>query len=121
MEQCTPKAGIEIVHTHLQDSFLIIKSKRAFRKKVKSASFDGIIRLLYSKFSGSGVVSYASHVSRQRPRRYDGSVAIVGTSVEKPPPKSSVRHSQKLGIVRTTLRCLIRIDLKMFPYKWFKN
>jgi len=72
---------------------------------------------LHQKFITTGNLGNASHQGRRRPRRSDENIEAVQASIERLPTKSSHHRSSQLGISRTSLRRIIRDDLKLFPYK----
>lgn len=118
MEHYTPQQRAEIVQLYIQNNFSNVQTQRAFRKKfnVKSAPDVKTIKKLYAKFISGGLRD-ASHASRKRTSRSRENIDAVRASVERSPRTSGVRRSLQMGIPRTTLRRIMRIDLGIFPYK----
>lgn len=119
MDRYTPKERAEIVQLYIQNNFSIVQTQREYRKikKVKTAPTDVTIRRFYAKFIDHGNLNDASHASRMRTSRSDENIALVQASVDATPTTSTKRRSKELNIPETTLRRIIRIDLKLFPYK----
>ena len=119
MEQYTPRERSQIVEIYIQQKKSIVKTQRAYKKlnNVKSAPSKNTIKRLYERFSTGDALSNPKRPNQNRPRRSDENIALVRASVETSPRTSQNRRSQQLGIARTTLQRIIRIDLHLFPYK----
>ena len=116
MNQYTPRERSEIVEIYKKS---IVKTQRAFKtlKNVRSAPSKNTIKRLYEKFSTGKALSNPKRPYKSRPRRSAENIAAVRASVERSPRTSQKRRSQQLGMARSTLQRIIRIDLHLFPYK----
>ena len=119
MNQYTPRERSEIVEIYIQQKKSIVKTQRAFKtlKNVRSAPSKNTIKRLYEKFSTGKALSNPKRPYKSRPRRSAENIAAVRASVERSPRTSQKRRSQQLGMARSTLQRIIRIDLHLFPYK----
>ena len=119
MNQYTPRERSEIVEIYIQQKKSIVKTQRAFKtlKNVRSAPSKNTIKRLYEKLSTGKALSNPKRPYKSRPRRSAENIAAVRASVERSPRTSQKRRSQQLGMARSTLQRIIRIDLHLFPYK----
>ncbi|XP_037731463.1 uncharacterized protein LOC119562373 [Drosophila subpulchrella] len=118
MEQYAPRERSEVVEIYIQQNKSIVKTQRAFKKlkNVKSAPSKNTIKRLYEKFTTGEALSNPKRPNKSRPRRSDENIAAVRASVEMSPRTSQKRRSQQLGMARSTLQRIIRVDLKSKVY-----
>lgn len=119
MEQYTQRERSKIVEIYIQQNKSIVKTQRAFKKinKVKSAPSKKTIYRLYERFTTGDALANPKRPNKKRPKRSDENIAAVRASVEQSPTTSQKRRSQQLGIPRSTLQRILRVDLQLFPYK----
>ncbi|GFY77770.1 hypothetical protein TNIN_379381 [Trichonephila inaurata madagascariensis] len=77
-----------------------------------------MIRILVGRFEKLG--SVANHPGRgvHQNIHTEDSVETVRLSVANDPSVSTRRGSSQMGISRTTLRTILKLDLKIHPYKF---
>lgn len=119
MEHYTPKQRAEIVKFYFQNNSSVTLAQRAYRakyrgKKVPSAK---TIRKLVTKFNKSGSLATFTPKVKPRPRRSNEVIDAVRSDVQDHPNTSYRRRAQEFGLSPTTLRRILRVDLRLFPYK----
>lgn len=119
MERYTPQQRAYIIELYIKNLFLIVQTKRAFRKenKVKNAPAKSTIQKLYEKFRDHGNLGNVPRPSKQRTQQTNRNIQRVRQSVERNPRTSAVRRSLQLNMARTSSRRIIHDDLHLFPYK----
>ena len=99
----------------------VAKTQRAFCAiySVRSdcAPARSTILRLVKKFRNEGSVCDKPHSGRPKIARSQKVIETVRDSVLNSPKTSTRRHSQQLDISVTTLRRVLKADLKLFPYK----
>jgi len=97
----------------------IIKTQRAYCKlySVRKAPGKITIMKLVAKFRSVGSVLDKAHTGRHRTERTAENIELVRLSVLQSPKTSCRRRSQELSLSETTLRRILKNDLKLFPYK----
>nr|CAI5835285.1 unnamed protein product [Callosobruchus analis] len=119
MNHFTPKQRVEIVTLYIENSSSVVLTQRAYRRKYRGqrAPCDNIIRRLVSNFVEHGTVSDRQQDVRQRARRSTKLVEADKESVAQNPEMSYRRRAQQFGVSGTTLRRILKNDLRLFPYK----
>lgn len=97
----------------------IIQTQRKYWQdfNVRVSPSDNMIRNLIAWFERTGSVGDLSGRGPKRSVRTDTAVKVVRQSVLEGSSASTLRSSAQLGIVRTSLQKILKLNLNMFPYK----
>nr|CAI5859568.1 unnamed protein product [Callosobruchus analis] len=120
MNHFTPKQRAEIVTLYIENSHSVVLTQRACRRKyrgIRAPCDNNTIRHLVSNFVEHGTVRDRQHAVRQRPKRSTKLVEAVRESVAQNSKMSCRRHAQQFGDSGTTLRRILKKDLRLFPNK----
>lgn len=78
---------------------------------------ESLIRAWVRKFESTGSTLNQKPKGPQRTKRSEETVNEVGASVLRNPGQSTRKRSAELSVSRTTLRRILKKDLKLHPYK----
>lgn len=97
----------------------IIQTQRAFRAEYgcRNAPSDKSIRKWVRKWRETGSVCDRSPPGPNRTVRTPENIAAIQAAVVRSPQRSTRRLAQAVGTSRTTVRRILRMDLKFHPYK----
>lgn len=119
MESYTIQQRVQIVECYIQSSksitVAIRKIKAIFGRN--SSISKNTVKSIVDKFYQTGSVHDLPRSGRPRSARSEENIAAVSASVADS-PSTSIRHrGQELGIARSSLHRILRIDLHLHPYK----
>lgn len=119
MERLTIEQRIQIVEIYIQNSKVLVttirKIKRKFGKKFKIS--PNTVKNIVDKFYQFGSVHDRPRSGRPRTARSTENIAAVSESVSET-PSTSVRHrAQELGLSKSSVHRILKIDLHLHPYK----
>lgn len=119
MANYTPIERFKIVELYIENQKSIILTQRKFRAKFprRNAPDPKTIRALYSKFKSSGSVRDVLRPIIARRARSNTNITIVQDLMAEEPNVSNRRRAQVLGISTSSMRRILRFDLRAFPYK----
>lgn len=119
MANYTPIERFKIVELYIENQKSIILTQRKFRAKYpqRKAPDPKTIRALYKKIESSGSLHDVSPPIRQRRARSNTNITIAQDLLEEDPNLSAARGAQALGISKSSMRRVFRLDLKLLPYK----
>ena len=119
MSRHTPAERFQILELYIQNQYSIVLTQRAFRAKFpkKKAPDPKTIRGLYSKIKSTGTLTNVPCSVKTRRARSNTNITIAQDLLEEDPNLSAARGAQALGISKSSMRNILHVDLKMFPYK----
>lgn len=119
MNTYSPQQRIKIIDFYYSSQRSIVLTQRNYRRffNVRSAPTSSMITSLVRRFEELGSVADRPGRGAHRNIRTEDNVEAVQQSVANDPSVSTRRRSGQLGIPRTTLQRILKLDLKMYPYK----
>lgn len=119
MEPYSTTQRVKIIEFFYSCQRSIVLTQRKYRQhfNTRSAPTAFMIRSLVGRFEELGSVADRPGRGAHRNIRTEDNVETVRQSVADDPSVSTRRRSSQLGISRTTLRRILKLDLKMYPYK----
>lgn len=119
MNRYTLEERAEIVILFIKNNESVISTQRNFRRNYphRPAPTGKTIRRLCEQFRRSGTTAHASHIGRPRTGRSIENIRRVRESIAEDPRTSTERRATQLGMSRTSLRRILKLDLHAFPYK----
>jgi len=110
---------VKIVEFYYISGRSIVTTQRKYRQHFNTtvAPSVNMIRSLMSRFENLGSVGDELRRNVVSPVRTKQAVEAVRESVHTDPTVSTRRRATQLGISRTSLRRILKVDLMMFPYK----
>lgn len=119
MPQYTPIERADIVELYIENQKSIVLTQRAFRTKFPKRKVPNpkTIRAFYSKFKSTGVLSNVPRPIIERRARSNTNIIIAQDLVAESPNVSIRRRAQAVGVSKSSLQRILRLDLQMFPYK----
>ncbi|GFY28551.1 putative transposase [Trichonephila clavipes] len=118
-EPDSTKQRVKIIEFFYSCQRSIVMTQRKYRQyfNSRSASTAFMIRSLVCRFDELGSVLYRPGRGDHRNIRTEDNVETVRQSVADDPSVSTRHLSSQLDISRTTLRTILKLDLKMYPDK----
>lgn len=119
MSQYTPAERSDIVDLYIENQNSIISTQRKFRAKFpeRTAPTASTIRALYAKFKSGVGLGNVRRGTIQRRARSSTNITIAQDLLAESPNVSTSRHAQTLGISRSSMRRILRLDLGLSPQK----
>lgn len=119
MEKFTCAQRVLIVKTFYQNGESYAATVRKLRNVLgrNEAPNESTVRRLMKKFFETGSTVDLKSPGRRRSGRTDQNIALVCDSVAVSPVKSIRRRSQQLGLRYSSVRRILRNDLKFWAYK----
>lgn len=119
MAKYSVQERVKIVEFYYVSQRSIVTTQRNYRQQFNAATVPSanMIRNLITRFEEQGAVFDLPRPNVHRPVRNEETVQAVRESVNEDPSVSTRRRATQLGISRTSLRRVLTVDLKLFPYK----
>ncbi|KAF7269127.1 hypothetical protein GWI33_017817 [Rhynchophorus ferrugineus] len=119
MDKYTARELGETVTMFIENDRSIIATQRKLRQKYpnRPVSHKTVIYRLHSNFRQYGTTADRPRSGRQRTSRNAENVTLACDSVAESPETSPWRPGFQLHISASSLRRVLKTDLKMFPYK----
>lgn len=119
MSKYTPAERLVIVELFIENHKSIISTQRAYRKKFpkEKAPTGPTIRALYAKLQSTGTLNDVSCPIKQRRARSNANITHAQELLSEHPNLSLRCRAQVLGISYSSMRTILRADLKLSPQK----
>lgn len=122
MERFTGEQRAFCVKNYYKNADSCVIVRRSFRSHyglhdLKQCPSESLIRAWVRKFEATGSTLNQKPKGPERTKRSDENINEVGSSVIRNPGQSTRKRSAELSVSRTTLRRILKEDLKLHPYK----
>lgn len=116
-----PQRAFCVKQFYLNNGSLIIV-RRLFRVEydlhdLNQCPSPGLIKKWVKKFEETGSTLNVKQAGGPRTTRSEENALRVSDSIRRDPGLSTRKRSAELGISRTSLRRILKLDLKLHPYK----
>lgn len=119
MEYSIPQR-IRLVKLYYQNNCSVVQTQRSFAamsNRIQRKPSNKMINRLINRFETTGSVLDVKQKTRQRSVRNTEIIDRVHQDVVQDPDTSTRKRASQLEISRTSLRNILKKDLKMKPYK----
>lgn len=108
-----------VVERYFSNNYSLTAAQRAFRQhyRTREAPSREVVNRAVRNFRQDGSAKKRKSPGRPRSARTPANIAIVRNAIANSPHKSTRKLTQQVNMRRTTVRRILRRDLRLYPYK----